>query len=374
LTKTVATSEKPVELSVLRFDKGGSVKLNRVSILVLLAAMLAPACNRPGDVNPAGKPAGVPPPAAALPPTTTDTPPVSLRVLEDPAGAVVARGDMVAAAVPPEIAEFVPNFVIRLKARWTPGQTLQVCFIGGDPALRSRIRKAAAEWTLHGNIKLDFGASGDLRTCASGDGSNVRIGFGFAGYWSVVGNTAVKPDVQTMNYGEYDTRPPPEPRFTGVVLHEFGHALGFEHEHQHPTGGCDAEFNWPVVYSELAKPPNNWPPSKVDFNLRSFTELSAYGLSSPDRTSIMHYSLDPWMFQAGTSSKCYVPEQFALSALDKQGVSSAYPRQADTVLAEQQQVIEQLTKSLPTRAASARKYLEGMTRDLNAKRVQISKQ
>jgi hypothetical protein len=344
------------------------VKLNRVSVLILLAAVLAPACNRPGDVTPAEKP------AAASPPATTATSPVSLRVLEDPAGAAVARGDMVAAAVPPEIAEFVPNFVIRLKARWTPGQTLRICFIGGDPVLRNRIRNAAAAWTLHGNIKLDFGSSSDLRTCAAADGSNIRIGFGFAGYWSVVGSTAVKPDVQTMNYGEYDTRPPSEPRFTGVVLHEFGHALGFEHEHQHPAGGCDAEFNWPVVYSELAKPPNNWPPSKVDFNLRSFTELSAYGLSSPDRTSIMHYSLDPWMFQSGTSSKCYVPEQFALSALDKQGVASAYPRQADTVLAEQQQLIEQLTKSLPTQADSARKYLQGMTRDLDAKRVQISKQ
>jgi hypothetical protein len=279
---------------------------------------------------------------------------------------------MVTEPLPPELAEHIPNFVLRLRNLWTPGQVLQVCFFDGDTALRSRIRDAAMVWTSHGNIKLDFGPPTAPRTCLAGDRSDVRVGFAFAGYWSVVGNTPVRAGVQTMNYGGYNTSPPAEPRFSGVVLHEFGHALGFEHEHQHPQGGCDAEFNWPVVYAELAKPPNNWPAAKVDFNLRSFTDTSAYGISTVDRTSIMHYSLDPWMFLAGQRSKCYVQEQFTLSELDKRGISGAYPAQAERALTEQRRQIEQLSRSLPADAVAARRFLDEARRVIEAKRVEIS--
>jgi hypothetical protein len=341
-----------------------TIKLS--AILVIATTALSGACRQPEQ-----RPANAAPTTAQASPAGTV---ISPRILEDSQGTVAAVGDMVTETLPPELAEHIPNFVIRLKSLWTPGQTVQVCFFGGDTALRSRIRDAASVWAQHGNIKLDFGPATGSRTCAVNDASHVRIGFRFAGYWSVVGNTAVQAGVQTMNYGGYDTAPPPEPRFTGVVLHEFGHALGFEHEHQHPQGGCDAEFNWPVVYAELAKPPNNWPPAKVDFNLRAFTDMSAYGISAPDRTSIMHYSLDPWMFHAGERSKCFVREQFALSDLDKKGIASVYPARAEQLLNEQQRRLDQLIKTLPADAASARTYLQNVERLVETKIREVSRQ
>lgn len=337
-----------------------------MAVLVLAAAALTGACNQP-EQRPAENL-----PAAAAPDLAS--PPVALRTLEDPYGETAVVGDMATEPLPPELAEHIPNFVIRLRNLWTPGQVVQVCFFGGDPAVRSRIRDAASVWTEHGNIQLDFGSTATLRACTANDSSHVRIGFAHAGYWSVVGNTPVRPGVQTMNYGGYDAAPPAEPRFSGVVLHEFGHALGFDHEHQHPEGGCDGEFNWPVVYAELAKPPNSWPPTKVDFNLRAFADTSAYGISAPDRTSIMHYSLDPWMFLAGEKSKCYVPEQVALSDLDKKGIASAYPMQAERMLTEQGRQIDQLTRSLPIGAISARQYLESIGKLVEAKRREVARQ
>jgi len=344
-----------------------------IAVLVLSAAILVDAC-RGQAPPPAGKSeapvaASTPPPAepAALSATAAEP-----RALEDPQGTTSVLGDMVTQPVPPELAEHIPNFVIRLRSMWTPGQILRVCFLNGATALRQRIRTAAATWTTYGNITLDFGQPSSPRTCAPGQPSEIRIGFAYAGYWSLVGNTPVRGDLPTMNYGGFDTTPPAEPRFSGVVLHEFGHALGFEHEHQHPQGGCDTEFNWPIVYSELAKPPNRWSREKVDFNLRAFTDTSAYGVSAPDRTSIMHYSLDPWMFLNGERSTCYVREQYTLSELDKRGIATAYPAQADRMLGGQRNRIAQLTRTLPADAGAARRYLKDVGTMLDARIREIS--
>jgi hypothetical protein len=45
-----------------------------------------------------------------------------------------------------------------------------------------------------------------------------------------------------MNFEGFDKGTPSD--WEGTVRHEFGHALGLEHEHQHPEGGCDAEWRW----------------------------------------------------------------------------------------------------------------------------------
>jgi len=350
------------------------VRTSVASLLVLSAGILIGACSGEAPARRDTTPAAAPPRgAAAIAPAERPATPIESGTLEDADGAAAVIADTIAEPLPPELAEHVPNFVIRLSRLWTPGQALRVCFFQGAPELRERIRQAATAWTAYANIKLDFGQQPGLRTCVAGDLSQIRVGFAYAGYWSVVGNTPVRRDLQTMNYGGFDTAPPIDPRFRGVVMHEFGHALGFEHEHQHPQGGCDAEFNWPVVYSELAKPPNRWSREKVDFNLRAFTDTSAFGLSMPDRTSIMHYSLDSWMFLAGERSKCYVAEQDSLSELDKRGAASVYPAQADRMLADQRRRIDQLLRSLPPDADAARRYLDNIGKLIDARKREVSR-
>jgi hypothetical protein len=305
--------------------------------------------------------AGVPPALSSQSSGTTPKQPFRIKatIFEDQsrlAGAAVSRAT-------PHVREMVPNYVFRLAGRWpiTPpnGTRLSICFDGGEEALRERIVTIAAEWSQFGGVTFNAGSPGAFSTCAPDDRStNIRIGFREAGYWSVVGNTPTT-DAHTMNFEALDTDPPADDEFKKTVLHEFGHSMGFEHEHQHPEGGCDAEFDWNTVYATLGAPPNNWSQEKVDFNLRSFRDSSAYGLSPVDRSSIMHYTLPSWMFKTGTSSKCYVAETLDLSTMDKQGVAKYYPPQYTTTTAANEATsLEKIAAALPKDAAEAKAYLK----------------
>jgi hypothetical protein len=137
-------------------------------------------------------------------------------------------------------------------------------------------------------------------------------------------------------------------------LHEFGHAIGFEHEHQNALVPCDFRFEdepgyvpttdsfgqfmpdphgkRPGLYTLLGGPPNNWPKAVVDFNLRPLPDSSAYLTGTFDKDSIMKYFFPEWMFIAGASSSCFSSEEnLTLSAGDKQGAAKLYPREQQAI-------------------------------------------
>ncbi len=249
------------------------------------------------------------------------------------------------------------EFVISRTRRWTPKQTLVVGFRGGSDELHGRIADAALEWTQYGNIKLEFKdpANGRFHSWSPDDGDfkvHVRIGFDQVGYWSLVGTDSVNPAITSpgdasMNFGGFAQQLPQD--WAATVLHEFGHAFGFEHEHQHPVGVCESEFRWdddsdyvlttdgfgqavpdsrgrrPGIYTVLGNPPNRWPKTKVDFNLRELRESSAFQVSAFDKNSIMKYYFGSWMFRSGEQSPCFSQRNPTLSELDKKGFGEAYP-------------------------------------------------
>src|SRR5947207_15924589 len=50
-----------------------------------------------------------------------------------------------------------PQYIVVLPNRWAVGQTLRVCFYGGNEALRARILRVAEQWLKYGNLKFDSG-------------------------------------------------------------------------------------------------------------------------------------------------------------------------------------------------------------------------
>ena len=121
-----------------------------------------------------------------------------------------------------------------------------------------------------------------------------------------------------------DGQPAPEAPMRATILHEFGHALGLQHEHQSPNANCDAEIDWDAAYKVGAD--IGWDKGLVDRNFRQLASSTSLNATAVDRKSIMHYSLPPTLFKRGKQSACFVPENLELSQVDRTFIASIYPK------------------------------------------------
>ena len=262
-----------------------------------------------------------------------------------------------------------PGDILSLTRRWQTGQTITIAFRGGTKTLHKQIADTVTEWTRHANLKFDFGqdsASGEYRHWTTNDttyAADIRVSFDKKGYYSLVGTDSKDPLItgpgeESLNLGRFAISLPADWKTT--ALHEFGHAIGFEHEHQNINITCDFRFNddlgyvptrnsfnqfindptgkRPGLYTVLGGPFNYWSPEKVDFNLRPLPVSSAFDFEAGpfDRQSIMIYSFNKSMFIGGAQSPCYVdPPNLVISAQDKVGAGKVYPRAPGEVAAVQ---------------------------------------
>jgi hypothetical protein len=256
-----------------------------------------------------------------------------------------------------------PMALQRRTRRWAAGSTVTVAVRGGDARLHRQLADVAAQWTLHGNIGLDFGDAGgrgarawspnDTRTTAQ-----IRIGFEEPGYFSCIGDESINPACAapgqaSMNLEGFDRELPANWR--GIVLHLFGHALGLEHERGTLDGECDAELRWdddagytptadgrgrlardrqgrwPGIYTVLAGPPYRWSRARVDQVLRRRPESRSSEGRRVDPSSVMRDDPGEWMFRQGRTSRCFTPRADRLSPQDQATIAAMYPRIAADV-------------------------------------------
>jgi serralysin len=211
---------------------------------------------------------------------------------------------------------------------WANGTTIRVKFLGGSPFVRMKTMQYANEWSRYVNIRFRFveDNNADIKARFNNDGSS----------WSLLGRVVkdiealraigevFAGEIATMNFGWF-TDATSDEEFRRVVLHEFGHALGFVHEHSHP----EANIPWDreATYAAYAAPPNNWDRGKVDAQVFFRYNRNQSQFSNYDRTSIMQYPVPNDL----TIGDFEIPWNTVLSQADKDFSRIIYPRETDRV-------------------------------------------
>lgn len=194
---------------------------------------------------------------------------------------------------------------------WSPGQTVTVSFIGGSDFVRQKVTEYAKQWEQYANLTFEFVPNNGM----------LRVSFiAGAGSYSYIGSSAltINQNLETMNFGWFDDNTDDE-EFSRTVLHEFGHALGLIHEHQHPevTLDWDQEF----AYAYYAGSPNFWSRDQVNNNILYRYDPSILTYNDYDINSIMHYSIIGQLINSPTDT----PLNTVLSDGDKEIAGLLYP-------------------------------------------------
>lgn len=167
-------------------------------------------------------------------------------------------------------------------SKWEKGEEIRISFLDGTDDQKALVKRFASEWVDPGMANLNFSwvpTNGDI-----------RISFEHEGSWSVIGTTCrqVPKGEPTMNFG-WLTPGISDDDARGVILHEFGHALGLIHEHQNPDEAI--KWNKPVVIVDLSGPPNNWDEATIEHNMFETYPPNEIAGTKLDKNSIMMYPI-----------------------------------------------------------------------------------
>jgi hypothetical protein len=238
----------------------------------------------------------------------------------------------------PNISDRRLNFIVSTNKKWVNGTEIKYMFIEGPESQKRVVRKAFQKWKSLG-IGISFKEVKNVQD------SMVRIGFDLSdGSWSYVGRdilTIPKTD-RTMNFGWDLTS---DSYGMTTALHEIGHTIGFQHEHQSPFAGI--EWDTAAVYKEFSGPPNKWPKSQIDSNIINKLSPNQVKGSEWDANSIMEYEFGPGLILKPEQFKNGINPPGTLSPQDVKGVKSFYPSLKTT-----KTVQLQLLKSSVIKAAS----------------------
>lgn len=202
--------------------------------------------------------------------------------------------------------------------------SLTVRFLNGRDFQKQKVMQYAKEWNLASASTPDRGSKIRIKfipydVTTPGNVADIRIMFQDGkGSSSYVGTEAkrIAQDQPTMFYG-WVTEDEPEQWIRQVVLHEFGHALGFVHEHQSPVG--DIPWDKEAVYDYYHRtqdPP--WTRPQVDANVFARYDSNSTNHTAYDSTSIMHYGVPdeltigdfsiPWNLELSPTDLAFVKE------------------------------------------------------------------
>jgi hypothetical protein len=200
--------------------------------------------------------------------------------------------------------------ILSVGSKWVNQTVLHYCFFTSGhfaipKAEADAVRQAFATWKAVG-IGLDFTEVQQLSE------AEVRIGYSVADGSSAssVGRGVLQVPLNepttvygwslTTQYGR------------GTALHELGHVLGMEHEHQSPFAGI--KWHEQAVYDSLSQPPNGWNHATTYHNILEKLSPQQVQGSAWDPDSIMEYEFEPGLIDE--------PEKYDVGGLVPPGTLS----------------------------------------------------
>jgi hypothetical protein len=196
---------------------------------------------------------------------------------------------------------------------WDKGKKLRVFFM--DTPATGIVRRTltiANRW---------FDGEEIFVPAASRTASDIRVSFAPGhGYWSKIGKITGQDNYNTTMWLSSLHRQN-DSNFIRVVLHEFGHALGLLHEHQHPLRTI--QWDKPKVYRYFGSKPYNWTNAETDlYVLRdaNYAIASDLMLGSYEEKSIMMYHIPDSLTLNGDGA----PMTWTLTKQDKATVRKLY--------------------------------------------------
>ncbi|MBK5375764.1 peptidase M12 [Pseudomonas sp. TH43] len=201
--------------------------------------------------------------------------------------------------------------LINYSKLWANGRTLKIAFIDEvDADHKQKIIDAASRWLPFINLTFDFvdDLQGDIRIATKNNDNSSMLG---------TDALLIHPDWPTMNLGVTTDHED----FDVIVTHEFGHALGAMHEHQHPK--ANIPWDKPKVYEFYQnREMNPLTRAQVDQNmLTPFGTIEAI-YTDYDRKSIMHHPVAKTL----TLGDWENPINRTISKKDKKMMALLYPR------------------------------------------------
>ncbi|MEX2285083.1 MAG: PLAT/LH2 domain-containing protein [Gemmatimonadota bacterium] len=230
-------------------------------------------------------------------PLRTPGPPVARPALFQPAPA-----RLLLCAVPDDVPE-----------RYNPGEYVTVAFLSGSERLRERVRTFARTWTQFGNIHFDF--IDDVNAATIGIDFDVADGHysHYPKYQRPPKSPGSNERQKSMNIGLTDQNDDRELR--RVIVHEFGHAIGFIHEQN------QAAFNIPWDIAAVMEEYKTWTEKQIWDNVLNIYRSTKTQYDHPDPNSIMMYPVDNKL----TIGDFEIEKTTELSAKDKETVARWYP-------------------------------------------------
>lgn len=164
---------------------------------------------------------------------------------------------------------------------WTAkDMPLKVRFLDGST------NQQAKAWTRF--IEIDRLCGVNFQRVTGGN-SHIRVSFRQQGHWSYVGVDCkgIPQNAPTMSLQL--TAWSPDSEYDRVATHEMLHALGFEHEHQHPS----ASIPWdvPKVIAYYART-QGWNERQTQQQVLNRYTGSSFSGTAHDVHSIMHYPVE----------------------------------------------------------------------------------